>query len=634
MLPIETFLNNKGGNVLYKALAHPLAAERAAALIKMLERNGPVAIYDPDDAIRSFEAFHGLGDVSLAGYFVQKVEALGKSFRGREAQPVSHLGETACATLFIASFEPERHQNQLRGQIPDHAACVSFADIKLPEDMLTEPRRYLSPLNFATNFAFFRDGSDSHTRLVTANYWARYGAKNVSIWCRLFGGDGAAVASWREPCEVAGQSIVIDSGDIRSRFGLPPFTGQLFLHATGIAGHDIMKYVLVTYGDRPEVLSATHDANAWPSEFYAGLPAPREGESVILWLQNSHGRAIEPGEIGLSLMGTSRIARLDKRIGPFATLALDVSELFPRARWPAQFEVHAGKHVVRPRYEVVSAAGRSRVAHVNVERTDLEVDPSLPGLRDVLGKGYILPAPVLPPEQYVSLLLPTPMSTAQRALPVRILIYDAQGRQVAERRLGNVARDAQLAVNLTDLVGRLPGFAYGHAELVYDFDAGREADGWLHALFRYVERKSGHVAETSFGSHMFNSVVTYRSEPQSYSGPPPGLSTRLFVPVGGANVETRCHLIYPVSKRWKDHSQTTLNLVSGNGTQVAQTSLEVPSSGSRLVSMSEVFGSDMLSAAGPGSYVIVRDETCRLFGYQGMFSREGGSFSFDHTFGF
>ena len=28
----------------------------------------------------------------------------------------------------------------------------------------------------------------------------------------------------------------------------------------------------------------------------------------------------------------------------------------------------------------------------------------------------------------------------------------------------------------------------GHAELVYDFRDGGEADGWLHALFRYEDR--------------------------------------------------------------------------------------------------------------------------------------------------
>ena len=64
---------------------------------------------------------------------------------------------------------------------------------------------------------------------------------------------------------------------------------------------------------------------------------------------------------------------------------------------------------------------------------------------------------------------------------------------------------------------------YGHVELVYDFSAGGEADGWLHALFRYEDRVSGHAAETSFGAHIFNTVLTYRSEPQSYAGLHAGL---------------------------------------------------------------------------------------------------------------
>jgi hypothetical protein len=38
-------------------------------------------------------------------------------------------------------------------------------------------------------------------------------------------------------------------------------------------------------------------------------------------------------------------------------------------------------------------------------------------------------------------------------------------------------------------------------------------------------------------------------------------------------------------------------------------------------------------AAGAGVYVIIRDTTCRLFGYHGLISGEA-AFSLDHMFGF
>ena len=48
---------------------------------------------------------------------------------------------------------------------------------------------------------------------------------------------------------------------------------------------------------------------------------------------------------------------------------------------------------------------------------------------------------------------------------------------------------------------------------------------------------------------------------------------------------------------------------------------------------SEVFGRDTLGKAGNGGYVLVRDTTCRLFGYHGLIDGEQ-AFSLDHMFGF
>ena len=48
MLRIQTFDQRAGGNVLYKALSHPFAAELLHALFDRMRDAGRVAIYDPD----------------------------------------------------------------------------------------------------------------------------------------------------------------------------------------------------------------------------------------------------------------------------------------------------------------------------------------------------------------------------------------------------------------------------------------------------------------------------------------------------------------------------------------------------------------------------------------------------------
>ena len=303
-------------------------------------------------------------------------------------------------------------------------------------------------------------------------------------------------------------------------------------------------------------------------------------------------------------------------------------DVLPQLSWPDQIEIHAGKHVVRPRYEVISRNGRSRIAHPNVERTDLQIDAMLAKLGSFMGKGHLLPGALLPPDDYITELLPTPMSSAQQHLPIKALVFDSEGACVAEHRFGALPRDHREALDVSALARGI-----GHVELIYDFDAGDDADGWLHALFRYRNRASGHAAETSFGSHMFNGALTWRGEPQSYSGPPPGLSTRLFLRIAPAPLRTFCHLIYPVSKSWHPHSTTSLHLRNTAGEDVAQSELRIPASGSRLWRVQEVFDDALIARAGPHPYVIIRDETCRLFGYHGVLGEEG-SFSLDHMFGF
>jgi hypothetical protein len=621
MLNIRTFDTWQGGNVLYKALAHPLAAEAITRLYGRLK--SPLAVFDPDGAAEALFAMHP-NPPEIVGRYVQDVRHL---IGG--ARPLADLAESGARAVLIAAFNAGRISARLAALLPGGVEIVSLDDARIPDALLTNPRTYLDKLNFATNFAFFREQDGFSTRLVTANYWSGYGQTDVRLWLRLFDADGRVLASWEEAIAPGPGGIAIDSATVRERFGLPEFAGQLFIHVVGAAGHDVVKYAIDTYGNRPDVpsLSCTHDANAWPSDRYAGLPAPVAGERVVLWLQNSHAAPIPPGAIQFDRMGAEQPVTLQHPVPPFASVALDVARLLPDVQWPAQIELRSGRHIVRPRYEI-TRMGRTRIAHMNVERADLQPDPGIKTLSPLLGRGYLLPFPILPCNRFRTIVQPNPMAETQHTLPLRIDVFDMDGRKVGEKFLGCLKRDHALALTLDDFECEA-----GHAELVYDFHEGGEADGWMHAIARYEDRFSGHVAETSFGAHLYNTLMTYRDEPQSYSGPPPGLSTRLFLKLGDARRRSFAHLIYPASAAWLPRSGTTLLLHDSAGQIVAEEKIAIPCCGSATVFPDDMFGEALVTQAGPRGYVLIRDATCRLFGYHGLMDDQGG-FSLDHMFGF
>jgi hypothetical protein len=634
-LKIETFSNITGSSALFKALGHPLARPGIARLIERLAAKSAVALYDPNGFAATLAELADLSAVRFAGAYVQDATQIGRDVGGLKAEPVTALAGADVGAVLVAAFDAERAVSHIRHLVPAGAEVLSLDSARLPSSMLTNPRVYLDPLNFATNLVFFRDddeGGGHHTRLVTANYWSGYGAKKTQLWCRLYGGDGKPLAEWSEDLAPGPCSVVIDSGEVRRRFGLKAFCGQIFLHVVGAAGHDVVKYALDTYGDRPSTLSCTHDTNAFPADFYAGLPAPAAGERVVLWVQNAHPIPIPPRAIGLNRMGNDKVMWFEDEVPPFGTVAVDAGLLLPALSWPDQIEIRSGRHIVRPRYEVLGPR-ESRMAHANVERTDLKPDPHLPELGNLFGRGFILPAPVLSRKRYQTLVQPTPMATSQAELPLQLAVIDHEGREVARRSLGRLRRADSIAVDVDELLaesGR--DLDSGHIEVLYDFAAGKEADGWLHALFRYADRSSGHAAETSFGAHMFNTALTYRGEPQSYTGKPPGLSTRLFLRLGPEPLETFCQLIYPASTPWHPHSETEIVLHRADGTRIASRHLAIPCGGSRAFKVHETFEAEERHRAGSHAYIVVRDLTCRLFGYHGLMST--GAFSLDHMFGF
>lgn len=636
MLDIQTFDARAGGNVLYKALAHPLAAEATGRLAGRLRTAGRLAVYDPDGVADALWALNP-GMPAADESYVHDVAQVGMLRAGVLAGPLTDLVRSGAATVLVAAFDAGRVVARISPLVPGGMAVVTLDEARLPDAMLSNTGRYLDRVNFATNYAFFRDtgevgGAGLHTRLVTANYWAGYGAGPVRLWLRLFDAAGVVLAEWEKGVAPGASGVVIDSRNVRKRLGLPAFEGQLFIHAIGAAGHDVVKYALDTYGTGGErSLSCTHDANAWPSDRYAGMPAPKPGQTVTLWLQNSHAAPIPAGAVTLDRMGAERPVALGVEVPAYASLAVDVGAVLPGVAWPAQVELRAGRHTVRPRYEVLEE-GRRRIAHLNVERADLRPDAGIKTLSNLMGRGYLLPFPVLPASRFRSIVLPTPMAERQADLPVRVEVFDPEGQKVGERFLGRLGRDHALAVDMGEF-----GVEEGHAELVYDFRDGGEGDGWLHCLVRYEHLVSGHAAESSFGAHIYNTAMTYRDEPQSYAGPPPGLTTRLFLKLGmGARRSYAC-LIYPASAAWCARSSTVLVLHDGAGEVLAERSLAIACSGSAMVWPHLVFGEGLVEQAGGAGYVIIRDATCRLFGYHGLMDDEadgGAAFSLDHMFGF
>ena len=634
-LSINTFSNRtNSGSAFFKAVGHPLCMPQAAEIVAKIRAAAHAAAYDPQNTLEAFATLHPLSADDFAEVFAQDVSRFDTPTLGRNTQPITDIA-AGVDLLFVPIFDAPPLLAQIRRLLPAGCAVLTLDDMRLPPRFLADARRYLNPINFATNLLFFRDEGGTHTRLVTANYWSAYGAKAPFVWGRLFDGDGAPLADFEKPLGGANEVFVLDSADIRREFGLSDFCGQVFLHVAAAAGHDIVKYVADFYGDadtHPSELSCTHDANSWPADLYAGVPAADDGDTALLWVQNSHPTPIPANAIGVNRMGEEEVSVFPDAIPPFATRALNLGELLPTARWPDQIEVRAGRHFVRPRYEVVNRAGRRRINHANVQRTDLSTDDNLPRLSRWLGKGYILPAPILPRAQYISECLPTPMSTAQQNLPLLAVAYNAVGDEIARQFLGCLPRNHRSLLNLSALAAALGDNDSGHVELHYDFSDGGGGDGWMHALFRYTRSDSGHMAETSFGAHMFNHAVTYKNEPQSYKGPPPGLSTRLFLRVMPPPLRTFCHLIYPVGVEWHPLSETLLQLKDRRGGDVAEKTLRINAGGSVAFECQTVFSSDELRRAGEFSYVIIRDGSCRLFGYHGMSVAD--AFALDHMFGF
>ena len=245
MLDLTTFDPVRGGgNALYKALAHPLVGEAMRRLYAKLAAAGPVAIYDPAGVAPALDMLHPMARLPIEGVYVQDVREIGAMRLGHVAKPATELRDSPARAVLVAAFDAARPAALAAPWFPKGALVATLDEAALPEALRSNPRRVLDPMNYATNFALFRETGGISTRVVTANYWAGYGAREVRLWCRLFDLDGRDLATWEQKLPEGPGGVAIDSREVRARFGLPEFEGHLFMHAVGSQGHDVVKYVL------------------------------------------------------------------------------------------------------------------------------------------------------------------------------------------------------------------------------------------------------------------------------------------------------------------------------------------------------------------------------------------------------
>src|ERR1700688_692084 len=117
-LRIDTFDNVRGGNTLYKALAHPLAAEPGSKLIDRLAHYGKGASVDAQRTAEGFAELFDLSRLDIAGVYVQDVAKTGKTVLGRTAEPAPSLAKSTARAVLIATFDADRLIGQLAPVLP------------------------------------------------------------------------------------------------------------------------------------------------------------------------------------------------------------------------------------------------------------------------------------------------------------------------------------------------------------------------------------------------------------------------------------------------------------------------------------------------------------------------------------
>ena len=243
---------------------------------------------------------------------------------------------------------------------------------------------------------------------------------------------------------------------------------------------------------------------------------------------------------------------------------------------------------------------------------------------------------MLPRATWRSIALPTPMATAQATLPVALAVYDRERKRdgaaplrpsaIASNRSRSTSMPCSTARNCPAITAIWNWFTISR---------GRRRR-WLAA--RAVPLR-GPRERPRRRDQLRRACVQHGADLQGRAAILCRPAARPFDPAcscasGPRPCDTLCHLIYPASTPWHGESATDLESARrqgrGGGAQANRDSLL----GLASLPLSRDASIRRLgSAAGGGAYIIIRDLTCRLFGYHGLLRRDGG-FSLDHMFGF
>ena len=218
--------------------------------------------------------------------------------------------------------------------------------------MLTQPKsRYLEKTNFATNYAFLprhwragrhRAAHSSGDCELLGGVWRR---SRSACGCRLFDGDGAVIlAEWDEPTPADRRRHRHRQCRRGPRPLWPPRLYRPTFSSTPSAPPGMTSSNTRSTPMAPATSPAcpcTHDANAWPSDRYAGMPAPHDPASASSsGSKTAMPRRSRPAPSTLDRMGAEQPRLASPREVPgYATSRPSTwPTLLPNIAWPAQIE--------------------------------------------------------------------------------------------------------------------------------------------------------------------------------------------------------------------------------------------------------------------------------------------------------